>query len=207
MALWKFGVLILLFVRPLFLEMTKSSLTWSLHLTLLPIVTSLISSPALVSTRSRMRKLVSTHSRSIMNCLQPSVLLIQWTLNLNKQVNLLIPTVPFTLAKLQQLPPAFITYLLFEPYPSFDRFTFFNGVCCHLHFLVGAGSHQPRLDLPETTSLRYGEVALKPIDRRKVILNNAQHASFPALPLPYFCTFVTLFSQMIHCISLRVETS
>lgn len=60
-----------------------------------------------------------------MNCLQPSVLLIQWTLNLNKQVNLLIPTVPFTLAKLQQLPPAFITYLLFEPYPSFDRSTFF----------------------------------------------------------------------------------
>ena len=78
----KFRILNLLFTWPFSLGTVNSTSTWSLQPRLPPCLTSLISSLALVTVRSSMASslvglLSSIHSRSLLDCLQLMVLLLQ----------------------------------------------------------------------------------------------------------------------------------
>ncbi len=88
-ALLKHRVLALLFARPAFFKITNSTKAWSLQPRLLPVLTSLMLSSSLVSTRSSKashqvgpsitwtRKLSLTDSRNLLDCLPPAMPLSQ----------------------------------------------------------------------------------------------------------------------------------
>ena len=103
-ALLKHRVLALLFARPTFFKITNSTKAWSLQPRLPPILTSLMLSSALVSTRSSKaspqvgpsitwtRKLSSTDSRNLLDCLPPAMplfMLYVWALHCKKYIEAL----------------------------------------------------------------------------------------------------------------------